>query len=93
MALSCLDIARHYRLLLWDRLRLMSQKPLLSKKQMNKHLGKNRSMDLLDACSMRMLPVLDAEYGEELMYGVQEVYEDESNIAGRESIYDDTTWA
>jgi hypothetical protein len=69
------------------------KKQLLSKKQMNKHLGKNRSMDLLDACSMRMLPVLDAEYGEELMYGVQEVYEDEANIVGRESIYDETTWA
>ena len=69
------------------------KKQLLSKKQMNKHLGKNRSMDLLDACSMRMLPVLDAEYGEELMYGVQEVYEDEATIAGRESIYEDSTWA
>lgn len=69
------------------------KKQLLSKKQMNKHLGKNRSMDLLDACSMRMLPVLDAEYGEELMYGVQEVYEDEANIVGRESIYEDSTWA
>lgn len=69
------------------------KKQLLSKKQMNKHLGKNRSMDLLDACSMRMLPVLDAEYGEELMYGVQEVCEDETNIVGRESIYDETTWA
>lgn len=69
------------------------KKQLLSKKQMNKHLGKNRSMDLLDACSMRMLPVLDAEYGEELMYGVQEVYEDEANVVGRESIYEDSTWA
>lgn len=69
------------------------KKQLLSKKQMNKHLGKNRSMDLLDACSMRMLPVLDAEYGEELMYGVQEVYEDEATITGRESIYEDSTWA
>lgn len=69
------------------------KKQLLSKKQMNKHLGKNRSMDLLDACSMRMLPILDAEYGEELMYGVQEEYDTDESTCGRESIYDDTTWA
>lgn len=69
------------------------KKQLLSKKQMNKHLGKNRSMDLLDACSMRMLPILDTEYGQELLYGVQEEYDTEHSSYGRESIYDDSTWA
>ena len=70
------------------------KKQLLSKKQMNKLLGKNRSMDLLDACSMRMLPILDSEAGQELYYGVEEQYNDDSeNIYNRQSIYDDSTWA
>ena len=34
---------------------------------MNQQLGKNRSMDLLDPCAMRMLPVLEYPYGEELI--------------------------
>lgn len=70
------------------------KKQLLSKKQMNKLLGKNRSMDLLDACSMRMLPILDSEAGQELYYGVEEQNNDDSeNIYNRQSIYDDSTWA
>lgn len=70
------------------------KKQLLSKKQMNRLLGKNRSMDLLDACSMRMLPILDSEAGQELYYGVEEQYNDDSeNIYNRQSIYDDSTWA
>lgn len=70
------------------------KKQLLSKKQMNKLLGKNRSMDLLDTCSMRMLPILDSEAGQELFYGVEEQYNDDSeNIYNRQSIYDDSTWA
>jgi hypothetical protein len=43
------------------------KKTLWSKKKMNQKLGKNRSMDLLDPCAMRMLPVLEYAYGEELI--------------------------
>jgi hypothetical protein len=39
---------------------------LLTKKEMNAMLGKGRSMDLLDPCAMRMLPLLEYPYGEEL---------------------------
>ena len=42
------------------------KKTLWSKKKMNQQLGRNRSMDLLDPCAMRMLPVLEYAYGEEL---------------------------
>lgn len=43
------------------------KKQLLTKKEMNQKLGKSRSMDVLDPCAMRMLPVLDCIYGEELV--------------------------
>lgn len=43
------------------------KKTLWSKKKMNQKLGKSRSMDLLDPCAMRMLPVLEYPYGEELI--------------------------
>lgn len=42
------------------------KKTLLSKKKMNQRLGRSRSMDLLDPCAMRMFPVLQYAYGEEL---------------------------
>lgn len=42
------------------------KKTLLTKKKMNQKLGRSRSMDLLDPCAMRMLPVLEYPYGEEL---------------------------
>lgn len=43
------------------------KKTLWSKKKMNQKLGKSRSMDLLDPCAMRMLPVLEYAYGDELI--------------------------
>lgn len=63
------------------------KKSLMSKKEMNAKLGKNRSMDLLDPCAMRFLPVLEYPYGEELTKTMTEVYDDDDE--GRESIYDD----
>ena len=63
------------------------KKALMSKKEMNAKLGKNRSMDLLDPCAMRFLPVLEYPYGEELTKTMMEVYDDEDEE--RESIYDD----
>jgi len=40
---------------------------LWSKEQMNTLLGKGRSMDLLDPCAMRMMPVLKIKHGDELI--------------------------
>jgi hypothetical protein len=39
---------------------------LWSKEAMNSLLGSERSMDLLDPCAMRMMPILEYEYGKEL---------------------------
>ena len=72
---------------------------LMTKKQMNANLGKNRSMDLLDPCAMRMYPTLYLEYGEELAEGfkkAQPLQEDELDNWGNKvnvNIYDSTLWA
>lgn len=42
------------------------KKRLLTKKEMNRLLGRGRSMDLMDPCSMRMFPLLDVPDGYEL---------------------------
>lgn len=67
------------------------KKRLMNKKEMNAMLGKGRSMDLLDSCNMRMLPVLAYNYGDELISTAttetkRETYGEEVNI------YDDSTW-
>jgi hypothetical protein len=66
------------------------KKALLSKKEMNAKLGKNRSMDLLDPCAMRFYPCLEYPYGEELMKTMNE-YTDE-DVEDGESIYDETLY-
>lgn len=72
---------------------------LMTKKQMNSNLGKNRSMDLLDPCAMRMYPTLYLEYGEELADGfkkAQPLQEDNTDDWGDKTnvnIYDTTLWA
>ena len=72
---------------------------LMTKKQMNANLGKNRSMDLLDPCAMRMYPTLYLEYGEELADGFRKAKpeeEDEIDNWGNKTnvnIYDNTLWA
>lgn len=69
------------------------KKTLLSKKEMNQKLGRGRSMDLLDPCAMRMLPVLQYPYGEELERSAA-AYEDEEvdRMNPHFSIYRDETW-
>jgi hypothetical protein len=64
---------------------------LYSKKQMNAKLGKGRSMDLLDPIAMRMYPVLEYAYGEELVNTSCEMQEEEESNYG-ESIYNDSFW-
>lgn len=68
------------------------KKSLISKKEMNAKLGKNRSMDLLDPCAMRMLPVLDCPYGDELVITASQDDESDALYANRQNIYDDTFW-
>lgn len=71
------------------------KKALISKKEMNAKLGKSRSMDLLDPCAMRMLPVLEYVYGEELIKTtyVDDEREDPYYRKDRVNIYDESTWA
>lgn len=66
------------------------KKALMSKKEMNAKLGKNRSMDLLDPCAMRFFACLEYPYGEELMKTMNEVIDDDDD--GNESIYDETLY-
>lgn len=70
------------------------RKTLLSKKEMNQKLGKGRSMDLLDPCAMRMLPVLAFTYGDELegTINLRDERDDDSYSSGNCSIYDDSLW-
>jgi hypothetical protein len=67
------------------------KKALMSKKEMNAKLGKNRSMDLLDPCAMRFYPCLEYPYGEELMRTTI-LEEDEEEMYGMDSIYDETLY-
>lgn len=68
------------------------KKRLMSKKEMNKELGRGRSMDLMDPCSMRMYPLLDIPDGYELENSrvKEEQYQEELNSGARVNIYDDT---
>ena len=71
------------------------KKTLLSKREMNQKLGKGRSMDLLDPCAMRMLPVLHLPYGDERIgSAIDDDDEDEETDAWGQpnSIYEDSTW-
>lgn len=66
---------------------------LLSKKEMNAKLGKSRSMDLLDPCAMRMFPVLQYAYGDELI-NTMVTPNDEDGIfsPNKVNIYDNSLW-
>ena len=66
------------------------KKTLLSKKEMNQMLGRGRSMDLLDPCAMRMFPVLDLPYGDELLGTRVEIEEDEEDSYN--SVFDESLW-
>lgn len=71
------------------------KKKLQSKKQMNRNLGRGRSMDLLDPCAMRMLPCVNLEYGAELQDGFVKVAEEQEQTKHNpyaQSVYDDTIW-
>ena len=71
---------------------------LLSKKEMNAKLGKDRSMDLLDPCAMRMYPCANVPYGEEMEQGFRNAKEEDFDGQGEYSnaesmnVYDDKNW-
>lgn len=70
---------------------------LLSKKEMNAKLGKDRSMDLLDPCAMRMYPCSNIPYGEEMEQGFRNATEDddiqgEYSTADSMNVFDDKNW-
>lgn len=77
------------------------KKRMPSKKEMNAKLGKERSMDVLDPCAMRMYACLEYVYGEELIktaswYKVMDDDDDdEYDRYGfkKQTIYDDTLWS
>lgn len=65
---------------------------LLTKKEMNAMLGKNRSMDLLDPCAMRMYPVLRYQYGDELDQTSMSSHKDEDGSSGTVNVFDEGFW-
>jgi hypothetical protein len=70
------------------------KKRLLTKKEMNKMLGRGRSMDLMDPFCMRMYPLLNSPDGYELENSrvEYEQYKDDEENGGRVDIYDETNW-
>jgi hypothetical protein len=70
------------------------KKRLATKKELNKLLGRGRSMDLFDAISMRMMPLLNSQDGMELENSRRqyEGYQDEKDSGNRVDIYDDTNF-
>lgn len=66
------------------------KKKLNNKRDMNQLLGKNRSMDLLDCCAMRMFPLCEFEYGQELIMSAPSIDEDDNRYGC--NIYDNRTW-
>lgn len=62
---------------------------LFTKYEMNKNLGKGRSMDLLDPFAMRMYPLLQYKYGNEFDASTKKYsYEREDISLDNETIYD-----
>lgn len=70
------------------------KKRLMTKKEMNKALGRGRSMDLADPMSMRMYPLLDIADGYELENSKQRysIYQDDMRSGNRVNIYDDSNF-
>ena len=69
------------------------KKKLLTKKEMNKALGKDRSMDVLDPFAQRMFPVLQYQYGEELDRTSFATRKKEVEDIDTVDIYDDTLFS
>ena len=68
------------------------KKTLLTKREMNQKLGKGRSMDVLDPFAMRMLPVLEFAYGEELWGSIPSLPVNEDDSNGYFDLFNDNNW-
>lgn len=70
------------------------KKRLMTKKEMNRELGRGRSMDLMDGCSMRMFPLLNYQDGMELESSRNEYmqYDEDRDRGNRVNIYDDASF-
>jgi hypothetical protein len=73
---------------------LSGKKRLMTKKEMNKKLGRGRSMDLLDPTAMRMYPLLDIADGYELESSRRDYEREQEALSSGEKvdIYDETNW-
>lgn len=69
------------------------KKKLMTKKEMNKALGKGRSMDVLDPCASRMFPVLKMPYGEELESTSLTTRMKKEESITAVNVFDETFWA
>lgn len=75
------------------------KKRLMNKKEMNQHLGKGRSMDLLDPIAIRMYPFAMYEYGSELSetsINRRDMEDEKVSIieqARKGNIFNDSFWA
>lgn len=75
------------------------KKRLMNKKEMNQHLGRGRSMDLLDPIAMRMLPLSPYEFGSELSetsadkYGMDDEQLSVIEQARKGNVFNDSFWA
>lgn len=69
------------------------RKRIANKKDMNRMLGKGRSMDLCDPIAMRMMPVLGYEYGTELESTFCEDENPDEISDTSVDIYDEATWS
>lgn len=68
------------------------KKSLFNKKEMNRNLGKNRSMDVLDPIGMRMMPLLEYEYGQELIMTSANIDDEEKEEYSEASVFDESLW-
>lgn len=68
------------------------KKTLLTKREMNQKLGKGRSMDVLDPFAMRMLPVLEFAYGEELWGSAPAFTSQYEDAYGSFNVFDENNW-
>ena len=69
---------------------------LLNKKVMNAKLGKGRSMDFADPMAMRMFPLLQFNYGQELIMTEardSNSSDDDINPYNSVNIFEESTWA
>ena len=70
------------------------KKRLMTKKEMNKALGRGRSMDLMDPFAERMYPLLNYQDGTELESSRNEYvqYQEDRDSGNRVNIYDDASF-